>query len=104
MKSSKIFLGVTTCLLAVVGVIAAKRYDQSKQRWYCTRGDGIVQYCVKCSVTCVTKLTGPILKTCTVNFGNPIVHAPVYLIGPPEPLPCDGVNYCIVVLKYTRNN
>ncbi len=113
MKRSKIFLGVTTCLLAVAGVAAAKRFGPSVQRWYCTIGNGSVRYCAPVSETCITKLTGTNLKLCTISYvvGDQTKHAPVYLTGAftlvnnvAVPLPCDDQTNCITQIKYTRNN
>ncbi len=113
MKRSKIFLGITTCLLAVAGVAATKRFGQSFQRWYCTIGNGTAQFCVPVPETCVTKLIGSNLKTCTVSYlviGG-FHHAPIYLVGAFTvgdngflPLPCDGLTNCINRIYYTRNN
>jgi len=54
MKHSKIFLGVTTCLLAIAGVTAARHYGPSIRRWYCTEGVLGVKHCVPTgTITCV---------------------------------------------------
>jgi len=56
MKSSKIFLGVTTCLLAIAGVAAANHFRGSIVRWYVTAGVGVplVKHCVPTgTINCV---------------------------------------------------
>ena len=45
MKRSKIFLGVTTALLAVAGVAAAKHYSGSRTAFYVTNNTAPVKYC-----------------------------------------------------------
>ncbi len=111
MKRSKLFLGVTTFLLAVAGIAAAKRFGPVVARWYCTIGNGSIKYCIPVAETCVTKLTGFNLKTCTVHFGVPQRHVPIYLIGAltifenvVTAKPCDSITNCITPIKYTRNN
>jgi len=59
MKRSKIFLGVTTCLLAMAGVAAANHFRSSITRWYITEGDRTgLQHCVR---------TGTIMCTYHIN-------------------------------------
>ena len=45
MKRSKIFLGVTTALLAIAGVAAAKYYSGSRTAFYVTNNSLPVKYC-----------------------------------------------------------
>jgi len=56
MKRSKIFLGITTCMLAIAGVAAANHFRGSITRWYITAGVGfpVTKHCVPSgSITCV---------------------------------------------------
>jgi len=54
MKRSKIFLGITTGILAVAGVTAAKHYGTSVTRFYLTNGGN---YCLSRSETCIKQGT-----------------------------------------------
>jgi len=77
MKRSKIFLGVTTCLLAVAGVAAANRFT-AISRWYVTDGTE-AGHCVATpsTILCVQDNTGT--TTCTVNVSG--THFKVYTTG-----------------------
>ena len=102
MKHSKTFLGVTTCILAIAGVTAAKRFDSNKVRWYCTNGNT----CVPVHKTCLKTITG---LTCTVHFGSPITTVrTVYTVGSLDvnlnSKACDDLTNCIIPLIYTKNN
>jgi hypothetical protein len=65
MKRSKIFLGVTTCLLAVAGVAAAKRFGPSTTRYYITLG---TTKCLAASGLPCVKNTATNANPCTVSF------------------------------------
>jgi len=68
MKRSKIFLGVTTCLLAIAGVAAAKRYS-AVQRWYITAGN----HCVRTGqINCLYDQSGK--GQCTFSGSNLTVY------------------------------
>jgi len=45
MKRSKIFLGVTTALLAVAGVAATKHYSGARIAFYVTNNAATAKYC-----------------------------------------------------------
>jgi len=92
MKRSKIFLGVTTCLLAVAGVAAAKRFSTSITRWYVTANNHCI---VSPSITCTQFNSAA--NTCTVALGtNPVKHFKIYTQGTVGP----KAN-CLNEFKYT---
>jgi len=93
MKRSKIFLGVTTCLLAITGITAAKHFGDVKIRWYCTTGIlGLNKHCVQ---------TGPI--TCLYNSSKTFTclfqGLAVFTAGATGP--CFN---CLHKFVYTRND
>jgi hypothetical protein len=92
MQRSKIFLGVTTCLLTIASVAAAKRFGASITRWYVTANNHCV---VSPSITC-TQLNGS-TNTCTVAFiKTPITqHFKIYTQGSVGP-----ANNCLNEFKY----
>lgn len=101
MKRSKIFLGVTTCLLAVAGLAAAKKYGTGKTRFYCTASANPI--CVSASSTCVQTLsskTGAI--QCTIGFSQfgDDQHSLVYTQGTAGQA-CSSTN-CKSQLFYTK--
>ena len=72
MKRSKIFLGITTAILAVAGVTAAKHYGPSISRFYVTSAGN---YC-KAQVSVCTKVNG---GSNPCNFS---ILQPFYTKGP----------------------
>ena len=90
MKRSKIFLGATTCLLAIAGVAAAKHFRNPITRWYVTDA-GATKHCVATgSITCVYNSA----KTATCLYQN----LAVFTSGATG----DATN-CLHKLVYTRN-
>jgi type 1 fimbria pilin len=95
MNRSKIFLGVTTCLLAVAGVAAAKRFGSSITRWYVTANSHCV---VSPAITC-TQFNGK-PQTCTVALGsNPTKHFKIYTQGT-----VGQASNCLNYFTYTAAN
>jgi hypothetical protein len=95
MKRSKIFLRVTTCLLAIAGVAAAKRFGPAISRYYYTLGP-VPKACLRTSIiTCVSDPTGPFV--CTFYFVTTILgghfNVPVYTR-----------NNCTSLLRYSIEN
>ena len=85
MKHSKIFLGITTSILAVAGVAAAKYYGSLKTRFYITTGLAgccpILSPCVTDvgTITCFGNYTnglGQIFRGPLFTKGNPLLCAP----------------------------
>jgi hypothetical protein len=95
MKRSKIFLGVTTCLLAVAGIAAAKRFGPSRTRFYITLG--FSSRCISTpALVCMPTTIFPSFQ-CTVSFvtngiGIPITHSRAVYTD----------NNCITLLKYQQ--
>jgi len=77
MKRSKVFLGVTTALLAVAGVTAARHYGPSVQRYYITHAG---THCLAQYANC-TKGTVTVCTFTTINLSTPTL----YSIGPAGP-------------------
>jgi|GEM_PF-2412972 len=94
MKHSKIFLGVTTCLLAIAGVVAAKRFGPNITRWYCTDFN-MVRHCVVSPIITCTQFNSA-TNTCTVALGTPKRHFKIYTQGAVGP--CAN---CLNEFKYT---
>jgi hypothetical protein len=70
MNRSKIFLGLTTCALAVAGVAAAKTFATGKLRYYFTIGTtGTGGQCLSAPKTCVPTNVIP-NAICTVLYGS----------------------------------
>jgi len=90
MKRSKISLGVTTALLAVAGVTAAKHYGPSVPRYYITYAG---THCLSQRATC-TKGTATIGVLTTENGSTPSL----YSVGP---IGAKTGTACASLLKYT---
>ena len=99
MKRSKIFLGVTTCLLAVAGLSAAKRFGPNVQRWYVTVTNSTpeLRKCITTNPTCVQTLlvNKPLAVPCTIAFSVGLTgyHRIVYTASD-----------CINKVYYTKAN
>jgi len=79
MKRSKIFLGVTTGILAIAGVAAANKFGGSKTRLFCTQVGS--KYCVTSSSFVYTSTgAGTGITTLTTN-GHTNISVPVYTQG-----------------------
>jgi len=100
MKRSKIFLGATTCLLAIAGVAAANHFRSSITRWYVTNG-GPLRHCVQ---TGIISCTYNAAKTTTCLYlyrvvGKPTQFFAVFTSG------ATGVSTrCLHKFVYTRND
>jgi len=80
MKRSKIFLGVTTCLLAMAGVAAAKHFGPNITRWYVT--GGVPGHCVATGIITCQYHSHPIFtSTCLYSVGFPPQHFAVFTSG-----------------------
>jgi len=100
MKRSKIFLGVTTCLLAVAGVATANHFRSSITRWYITLGTGfpVTKHCVPTStITCTYDAS----KT-TTCFYKPVSTKSfvVFTSGTPG----TDITKCVNKFVFTRND
>jgi len=93
MKRSKIFLGVTTALLAVAGVTAAKHYGSSVQRYYITHDQ---LHCLAQNATC-TKGATTVCTFTTTNGSTPSL----YTIGPAGP---KSGTACTSLLKFDNED
>lgn len=98
MKRSKIFLGVTTCLLAVAGIAAAKKFNPATTRFYYSLAGTSISHCFSsAAVTCVqdiTKSTNCTFAFVTHSFGSDHTHnVHVYTH-----------NDCTSPLLYTKTN
>jgi hypothetical protein len=78
MKRSKVFLGLTTGVLAIAGVTAAKHYGPTRTRFYVTT---LGTYCKDVPSLC-TKAVGGIQCYFTVGSGSDVKRYPLYTIGP----------------------
>jgi len=93
MKRSKIFLGLTTAILAVVGVTAAKS-KSAKTRFYYTLTNK--SWCIAYGTApCLTSATSSNL--CTVSVGFPAQHVLVFSDGPSV---VNGAKNCTNPIKY----
>ena len=96
MKHSKIFLGITTSILAIAGVAAAKYYGPQKTRFYITSG---LAACRPILSPCVTDV-GTI--TCFGNYTNGLGQqftGPLFTKGNPLQVIPTGANSCNGVSK-----
>jgi len=96
MKRSKIFLGITTALLAVAGVTAAKHYGPSKTRFYVTIGGN---FCKAQDVLCTSGGTKQCVYTVSDGLGG-TTKRNLYTKGAEGVFP-SGVR-CTSPLKYTN--
>jgi len=96
MKRSKLFIGITTALLAIAGVATARHFGQRITRFYCSLGGK----CIAVSSTCTT--TG--MNQCFTEFatftGGTITTwaSRVYVHGP-HGSPCSQT-VCTTLVKY----
>lgn len=106
MNRSKVFLGVTTGLLAVAGVAAAKRFGPQATRWYCTTGIGsTVRHCAQVNVVCPQVPDG---AKCTYTIKVNGINTPYTVftkgaLSGTVPQPCTAPNNCISTLKYEND-
>jgi len=91
MKRSKIYLGITTALLAVAGVAVAKHSRPSFTAYYVTHDQG---FCLSASSTCTSSGT----VQCTFNTGSHSVK--LFTEGP---VGAFTGNACTVLLKHKVN-
>ena len=92
MKRSKVFLGVTTALLAVAGVAAAKHYGPTITRFYITTGPSAA--CAPILSPCVTDVG---VKTCFGTYTNGLGQqftGPLFTKGNPLHAIPSGTNAC----------
>jgi hypothetical protein len=92
MKRSKIFLGLTTAVLAVAGVAAAEHYQPTATKFYITNANAPVKYCKAVSLPC----TGGIFD-CIYIAGGLFLQA--YTRGPEGTIPL-GSNKCKFAARY----
>ena len=106
MKRSKIFLGITTGILAVVGIAAAKTARTSVARFYCTVGSAGNKTCASTgTLPHVSDPTGTYSVPFSYTNGTPVhsvVTGVIYTTGPVGSL-CSTTN-CIHPLLYKLNN
>jgi len=87
MKRSKVFLGVTTAILAVAGVAAAKHYGPPKTRLYLTHG--LTACLQQTGITCTTGGSNPCLfKTTNGSFIQIYTDGPAGVYHPANPTNC----------------
>jgi len=96
MTRSKIFLGITTALLAVAGVTAAKHYGPTIQRFYVTIGGN---YCKAQNSICTSGGTKQCVVTVSDGLGG-LVQRNIYTKGTEGAFP-SGVK-CTSLLKYVN--
>ena len=93
MRHSKLFLGITTSLLALAGVAAAEYYGPLKTRFYITSG---LSYCCPILSPCVTD-TGNITCFGTYTKGAPMhltTKGPLFTKGNPLQCALTGTSSC----------
>jgi len=75
MKRSKLFLGLTTCCLAVAGIVAAKanHFGPGPKAYYYTVAGN---FCTVASSGCIYTPTGAF--TCTTGPNSPYIHKNYY--------------------------
>jgi hypothetical protein len=78
MNRSEIPLSVTTILLSIVGITAAKRFGVSITRWYVTHGNHCV---VLPTITCIYKPNATRVYTVRLFVSGNEVHYNVYTKG-----------------------
>jgi len=88
MKRSKIYLGITTALLAVAGVAVAKHYGVTSTAYYITHGQN---WCLSGTSICTSSGT----IQCTFNTGSHKVN--LFTKGPAGPFIGTA---CTILLKY----
>lgn len=107
MKRSKIFLGVTTCLLAIAGVAAAKRYGSATTRYYCTAGNGgITKYCASTSSfdQLSTDITKPLATVTFTENSTSYTHL-LYTAGTDAAgTTCGGTTNCVHSFHFDGTN
>ena len=95
MKRSKIFLGITTTLLAVAGMAAAKHYGPSVLRFYITSSQ---HYC-KAMISVCTRVNGGTNQCFYIVSTVPLIEYPLFTKGPDGIFPGSGQN-CQTPAKY----
>jgi len=80
MKRSKIFLGVTTGILAIAGVSAANKFGTSKTRLFCTATHTTGWCAVSSQYVYTATAGGSGITTLTTN-GTQDIAVPVYTQG-----------------------
>jgi len=105
MKRSKLFLGATTCILAIAGVAAAKSNFASPARkgYYCTK-PGTAGHCVAYATSDICPSSGPTL-VCKVSLGTPAQLYTLYTKISLTNIACDGVTNhgCATPITYTAD-
>jgi len=97
MKRSKIFLGATTAILAVVGVAAAKRFAGTT-RFYITSGG---KYCKSQSNLQCVKSANTLDPICTTTIGDPGTTFNLYTKGPAGVIVFNPTkDRCLIPLTY----
>jgi len=103
MKRSKLFLGITTCLLAITGVAAINHFDNGKIRYYCTVGNGTISYCKSAGMSTYlfTTDTNTPIATITFTYLFTVYTRLLYTKGTVGQLCGDG---CTNTLHYNQAN
>jgi len=91
MRRSKVFLGITTGLLAIAGIAAAKRYGFSKTRFFITLNSH--SHCSPVNVMCTGSGTVTCFLVITDGFGN-LLSIPTWTKGNPTQVVPVGPNAC----------
>ena len=97
MKRSKIFLGITTAVLGVAGVAAAKHYGPTKTRFYVTSGQN---FCKAISSLCTSG--GSTACQYTVGSGSTAHQYIVFTKGPEGSYSSSNPQNCLNQLFYTN--
>jgi len=101
MKRSRLFLGITTGLLAFAGVAAAKHFGPSTSRFYCSLGGK----CISFSSTCTNTGTTQCLNTfVTVTGDNTTTHSQNVYSSGTNGSTCNGSTICISPVKYSTEH
>ena len=109
MKRSRIFLGATTTLLAVAGLVAAKRFDAAKTRWY-VGDDGLCHNVAKTFKYVTPGTPGAVLAKHTIGTGPGALRYTLFTKGAldaggnPQPPSITPIPNCVTPLYYTRND
>ena len=92
MKRSKIFLGLTTAILSVIGVAAAKRFAGTT-RFYVTTNEG---YCAsRSSILCIFKSDGS-------HVGVTVISGTIFPLFTKGPAGVLTANNCRNLLRYDQ--
>jgi len=100
MKRSRIFLGITTALLAIAGVAAAKHFGPSVKRYYCSLGNKCISFSCVCTNSGVTQ--------CTMNFttttnGEQTIHVQNVYSSGTNGASC-SVSMCSGLVRYATEH